>query len=444
MECFKEDHMWRCLYRKLQNQKSADLTNDRIQQVDGGFFEKFGSLFREHAEYAATQEQIEKQRVAEAAAQVIPKDEESDNEAEAAPTGEGDADVSLSSDSEIEGEKEQTELIATAFNMEAWLKKQLIYRNIDELYTEILYEILHNVGCDMSYEVGQIALFSYAQDAFKMSNDKHKYLMEVAEQKEAPELLLNVEVIEAKDLKSKDSNGMSDPFVTLYLTSNNAHRYNTSVKTMTLNPVWEEHFALPIADNVNDDTLCLEVWDFDPAESVKEKLGKIFEVKGVRGMRKLVKEIALTATTGQHENELIGRAKIPLSTIPASGMTMWYSLDKKNKVNRQGVLKIRVSYSSKKNSQVAEQEHRHLLRLVLLHELEMSKVAPHWWCGTFSPHGEQLLTQHIAQSGLSPSEVALCQWCVFSGIHQNHPPQLYTVLKSAREADKTPTNEFRA
>lgn len=408
-----EDLMWKQIYNKLQTQRSnVDQTHTdhemRIQQVDGGFFEKFGSLFREQAEFAATQEQIEKQRVAEAAAQVIPSKDEEESDNEAVPTVESDADVSLSSDSEIEGEKEKTELIATAWN-------------IDELYTEILYQILHNVGCDMNYEIGQIALFSYAQDAFKISNDKHRYLMEVAEQKEAPELLLNVEVIEGKDLKPKDSNGLSDPFVTLYLASSNSHRYNTSVKPTTLNPVWEEHFALPIADNTNDDTLCLEVWDFDPAESVKEKLGKIFEVKGVKGMRKLVKEIALTATTGQHENELIGRAKIPLSTIPASGMTMWYSLDKKNKVNRQGVLKIRVSYSSKKNNQVAEQEHRHLLRLILLHELEMSKVAPHWWCGTFSPHGEQLLTQHIAQSGLSPTEVALCQYCVFSGIHQNHP-----------------------
>lgn len=46
---------------------------------------------------------------------------------------------------------------------------------------------------------------------------------------------------------------------------------------------------------------------------MKEKLGKIFEVKGVKGMRKLVKEIAVTATTGQHENELIGKANIPLN-----------------------------------------------------------------------------------------------------------------------------------
>lgn len=39
---------------------------------------------------------------------------------------------------------------------------------------------------------------------------------------------------------------------------------------------------------------------------------KIFEVKGVKGLRKLMKEIAITASTGKHDNELIGRANIPL------------------------------------------------------------------------------------------------------------------------------------
>lgn len=60
------------------------------------------------------------------------------------------------------------------------------------------------------------------------------------------------------------------------------------------------------------DHLFLEVWDFDPAETVGEKFGKIFQVKGVRGAKKLLKEIAVTATAGQHKNELIGTAKIPL------------------------------------------------------------------------------------------------------------------------------------
>lgn len=68
--------------------------------------------------------------------------------------------------------------------------------------------------------------------------------MEIAEKKEAPEMMVNVEIIEAKDLRPKDSNGLSDPFVTLFLMSNTSRKYNTSVKPKTLSPVWEEHFAL--------------------------------------------------------------------------------------------------------------------------------------------------------------------------------------------------------
>lgn len=100
---------------------------------------------------------------------------------------------------------------------------------------------------------------------------------------------------------------------------------------------------------------------------------------------------------------------------------MWYSLDKRNKIARQGVVKIRISFSSEKNSQVAAQEHRHLIRLLLLHELESSKVAPHWWNGNFSPQAEALLTQHIAQSGLQPHDVSLAQFVVYSKIHKDHP-----------------------
>ncbi|XP_066150952.1 protein unc-13 homolog 4B isoform X3 [Euwallacea fornicatus] len=406
-----EELMWKQIYTRLNSQKSVNQGDKseheiRIQQVDNGFFERFGSLFREQAEMAQTREQAEKKQVAEAAAQIAPKDDEEEEDSEEKPAS-AESEASTS-DSENEKEDLETEFIAAAFN-------------IDELYTEILYVILHNVGCDVSLEVGQTSLFSYAQDAFRVPNDKHSQLMEIAENKEDPELIINVEVIEAKELKPKDSNGMSDPFVTLYLASNTSHRYNTSVKPMTLNPLWEEHFALPITDKSVDDTLCLEVWDFDPAESVKEKLGKLFEVKGVKGMRKLVKEIAVTATTGQHDNELIGRARIPLNTIPASGMTMWYTLDKKNKVARQGVLKVRICFSSGKNNQVAAQEHRHMRRIILLHELEVSKVSTYWWCGNFSPQAEQLLTQHVAQSGLSPTEVALCSYSVYAGIHHSHP-----------------------
>jgi BAI1-associated protein 3 len=77
-----------------------------------------------------------------------------------------------------------------------------------------------------------------------MSNERHEEYLQAAQTKEAPEIRLNVEVIDAKDLRPKDANGLSDPFVTMFIQSSPTHRYNTSVKSATLCPTWEEHFSL--------------------------------------------------------------------------------------------------------------------------------------------------------------------------------------------------------
>lgn len=43
-----------------------------------------------------------------------------------------------------------------------------LFRQTDELYEEILCNILHNVGCEAENETCQSALFSYIQDVFKV------------------------------------------------------------------------------------------------------------------------------------------------------------------------------------------------------------------------------------------------------------------------------------
>lgn len=232
---------------------------------------------------------------------------------------------------------------------------------------------------------------------------------------------MNIECIEGKDLRPKDPNGLSDPFITMYLESSSTHRYNTSVKNETLNPRWEEHFSLPIANGANDENLIIEVWDFDPAETVYEKVNKISEVKGVRGLRRLMKEIAVTLSSGKHDNELIGKATVPLKSIPAAGLLMWYNLDKKGKTKTQGMIKIRLNFSSEKNKNVASQERRHLLRILLLHELESSQVAQYWWSGKFGGLADAILTQNAAQSGLNSNQIALAEYSVYAGVHLRHP-----------------------
>lgn len=89
----------------------------------------------------------------------------------------------------------------------------LPWLQIEELYSEILYEILHNVGCDVESNEEQSDIIRYLQQAFHLEDEKHEALLEAVRAKEAPNILLNVEVIEAKELRPKDANGKSNNFI---------------------------------------------------------------------------------------------------------------------------------------------------------------------------------------------------------------------------------------
>ncbi|XP_047346149.1 protein unc-13 homolog 4B isoform X9 [Vespa velutina] len=374
----------------------------RVQETDGGFFENLGTLL---AEKVRAQEQME--------GPLPKKKEEIEAEDEDNLSEEGSIEEPSEALLETDSDRDEKEH-AQNFLVES------VGLNIEELYTALVYMTQHQIGYDVSNECGQEALLNHLQNAFKIDNETHERILEETQNMEAPEMHLNVEVIEAKELVSKDANGKSDPFCALYLESAPTRRYNTAVKTSTLSPVWEEHFELPLEDPEND-VLSLEVWDFDAAETVPEKISKVKDIKGVRGLVKLAKEIAVTATTGNHDNEFIGRCRIPLKDIPTTGHMMWYPLEKKNKSKRRGVVKLKLAFSAEHNAQVAAQEHRHLLRVLLLYELETEKVEKYCWCGRWSGPAEALILQHSAQRGLLARNIALAQWIEYARIHQEHP-----------------------
>ncbi|XP_011304160.1 protein unc-13 homolog D isoform X1 [Fopius arisanus] len=386
----------------------------RIQESDGGFFENLGTLL---AEKARAQEAVEgplPQRCSQ-------RDDDEDEDETSEGTIEEPTEALLESDSDRDENERALDIVVGSVG---W--------NIEELYTALVYMTQHQIGYDVSNECGIDALLNHLQQAFKVDNEMHEQVLEETRNMEAPVMHLNVEVIEAKELISKDANGKSDPFCALYLESAPTRRYNTAVKTATLAPIWEEHFELPL-DDAENDTLCLEVWDFDAAETVPEKMSKVKDVKGVRGLVKLAKEIAVTATTGSHDNEFIGRCRIPLRDIPVNGHTMWYPLEKKHKSKRRGVVRLRLAFSAEHNTQVAAQEHRHLIRILLLHELEIEKVEKYCWCGRWSAPAEALVLQHSAQRGLLARNVALAQWVEYSRIHQQHPLNFAVFNKLAVE-----------
>ncbi|XP_058798233.1 protein unc-13 homolog 4B-like isoform X2 [Phymastichus coffea] len=468
-----EEKMWKDFYYKIVEQHESRQQNDEeqrgheaslfsvwtnnnpnkkpksfwIQEEDGGFFEKLGTRLAEKAQAQQLEETLPEGDGdgAEECGPLAPENfcaaekrealyaaKESNLQRQTSFAVEPTASsAATTTDSESEEHETAYDIVAQSMGL-----------NIEELYTALLYITQHQVGFDVADEIDQNAIFDYLQKAFNIDDETHERVLQETRQMETPEMHLNIAVAEAKELVSKDCNGKSDPFCVLYLESLPTRRYTTAVKTETLTPVWQEHFEMPL-DNPEDDLLNVEVWDFDAAETVPEKMNKVKSIKGVRGFVKLAKEIAITATSGNHNNEFIGSVQIPLKDIPVTGHVAWYTLEKKNKSKRRGLIRLKLAFNSEHNTQVAFQEHRHLLRMLLLNELESQKVDKYSWNGKFPAAGEVIVLQHGVQRGLHNHRVGLARWIEFATIHQEHPLNFALFLQLADDlAGPTKSADF--
>lgn len=142
-------------------------------------------------------------------------------------------------------------------------------------------------------------------------------------------------------------------------------------------------------------------------------MSKVKSVKGMRGFVKLAKEIAITATNGNHNNELIGNLSVPLQDIPThlNANSRWYSLDKRNNKKQRGQIRLKLNFGSEHNAQVGFQEHRHLLRMLLLNELSSEDSS--WDTEKWTGPAKVTLAQHAVHRGLTPERVALARWIEF-------------------------------
>lgn len=68
-------------------------------------------------------------------------------------------------------------------------------------------------------------------------------------------------------------------------------------------------------ENPATDVLNVQVWDFDPKETVKQKVTNVSEIKGFKGTRKYLKDIVQTAAYCKCNKELIGSTKIHLNVL---------------------------------------------------------------------------------------------------------------------------------
>ncbi|KAJ1178469.1 hypothetical protein NDU88_003715 [Pleurodeles waltl] len=126
---------------------------------------------------------------------------------------------------------------------------------------------------------------------------------------------LTVVVLEAKNLKKMDSDGLSDPYVKvqLLLKKKNWKKKKTTVKKNTLSPYFNEAFNFEVSfEQIKNVDLVISVWDHDKVTK-NEAIGKLF--------------LGCKATGNQlhHWSDMLANPRRP--------MAQWHSLQPVEDVN---------------------------------------------------------------------------------------------------------------
>jgi BAI1-associated protein 3 len=149
-------------------------------------------------------------------------------------------------------------------------------------------------------------------------------------------------------------------------------------------------------------------------------MSRISEVKDLRGMGILLKQIAVASKApGKPAHKFLGLLNVGLKSIPISGLERWYQLEgrDKTKVKERGEIRLNLTLSATRTD-TAEQftlqesfvQYERLLRIVVEHELRADVE----WRGVLPDSAAVMLRQFAAHRGLRPSVTDACCWSVYS------------------------------
>nr|XP_025131080.1 BAI1-associated protein 3 isoform X2 [Bubalus bubalis] len=339
--------------------------------------------------------------------------------------------------------------------------RTLSQEEVDMLYEEALYTVLHRAGTMGPDQVDdEEALLSYLQQVFGTGPEEHAAAVERVKKAKAPTYALKVSVMRAKNLLAKDPNGFSDPYCMLGIlpasgavrepSPHKEQRFSfrkgskrggplpakciqvTEVKSSTLNPVWKEHFLFEIED-VGTDQLHLDIWDHDDDVSLVEACRKLNEVIGLKGVSRYFKQIVKSARangtagpTEDHTDDFLGCLNIPVREVPVAGEDRWFKLEPRSSASRvqgdcQLILKLITTQRDTNMSQRGRSGFlSYLLLLSRLLQFEHRAEEPNSssWRGELSGPAATVLCLHGAQSNLSALQLAVLHWQVSSRHHQ--------------------------
>eukprot|EP00057_Strongylocentrotus_purpuratus_P034121 XP_794007.3 PREDICTED: BAI1-associated protein 3 [Strongylocentrotus purpuratus] len=321
------------------------------------------------------------------------------------------------------------------------------HKEAEFFYKSALITINQRLG--VNYEMKDLPnaqLFKYAQETLNVNPQEHEALLERVSNSLPPALIMVVDVISAKGLLAKDSNGLSDPFCVLGIVAlwrentseGGKHKMShsrhdllldhaskdslcvTEVKEKTLCPTWREQFRFDVGD-VNNEQLQVEVWDHDEDSSVGQLIKKnAGDVSNLKGMGRFFKEIAQSAKKdGKNLDDFLGWVTIPLNTISSQGLECSFPLQSRGKSKVEGELKLKLQLALKKDAPKASTEamgaaHQYLWYNFTHHEVCDNAMTEYRWSGQLPPAPRAVLHQLAQQQQLPEIYQLASQWIAYS------------------------------
>ncbi|XP_049715007.1 protein unc-13 homolog D isoform X3 [Elephas maximus indicus] len=309
------------------------------------------------------------------------------------------------------------------------------------LYEEALYTVLHRLGQPEPNHVAESSeLLRYLQEAFQLEPEEHQRMLQQALELEKPMFFLKATVKQAKGILGKDVSGFSDPYCLLGIeqgvgvpggspgarqrqkavvrdTIPEEQTHRTQVVTQTLNPVWDETFILEFKDIANA-SFHLDMWDLDTVESVRQKLG---ELTDLHGLRRILKEVR----KDKGQDDFLGNLVLRLQDLrcredqwyPLGPCTETYPDRGQCHLQFQFIHKRRATRASR--SQPSYTVHLHLLQQLVSHEVTRHQAGSTSWDGTLSPQAATILFLHATQKDLSDFHQSMAQWLAYSRLYQS-------------------------
>ncbi|XP_022445285.1 protein unc-13 homolog D isoform X4 [Delphinapterus leucas] len=309
------------------------------------------------------------------------------------------------------------------------------------LYEEALYTVLYRLGQPEPTHVGESSeLLRYLQEAFRMEPREHEQMLQQVQELEKPIFCLKATVKQAKGILGKDVSGFSDPYCLLGIeqgvgvpgdspglqqrqkavvrhTIPEEQIHRTQVITQTLNPVWDETFILEFED-ISNASFRLDMWDMDTVESVRQKLG---ELTDLHGLRRIFKEVR----KDKGQDDFLGNVVLRLQDLHCRE-DQWYPLEPCTETYPdRGQCHLQFQFIHKRRDTVASRSqpsytvHLRLLQQLVSHEVTQHQAGSTSWNGLLSPQAATVLFLHSTQKDLSDFHQSMAQWLAYSRLYQS-------------------------